>query len=128
MGVRVRLQMIKPTIKPDRAAVGRIRNELNSWAGEVIAVGRHYPPQWPSEYVRTGRYGKGWETEREPDGVVVINRVRYSPFVGGPWQTGDMAKRGWPNIEEAGHKIWDRRYRQRVQDLLEALIVVTATR
>lgn len=88
LGVAGTLDTIEPAMK---------RGSLRLEAGM-----KYYPPKPPrSTYVRTGRYGQGWNTRfsRREDRIENItgNNVRYGPEVGSEEHQAPVhARTGWP--------------------------------
>lgn len=103
--------------------------DLRTWGGRVHRRMATYPPQQPtvSGYRRTGSLGRNWKTKTGFSGsgetgafAEVTNSVSrkgraYSGYVegyaaGGPGerQTAEMARRGWPRVDEVGAEEWDR--------------------
>lgn len=84
---------------------------------KVAAKMQKYPSQEPTDYVRTGDYGRGWTApgavKATPHEVTVVNRVKYSVYVGGPKgggrkkgerQAAVMRKKGWPSITDVARE------------------------
>lgn len=79
-----------------------IEPDLKRGALRLEAGMKYYPPaRTGSSYVRTGRYGQGWNTrfERTENTFVgtVGNNVRYAADVGSAEQQNPIHRRtGWP--------------------------------
>jgi hypothetical protein len=96
--------------KVKQANVAEIRRLLTHWQAKTLNRMKSYPPQRPtvSAYTRTGTYGRGWEPQQLPDGVAVRSMVRYATYVGGEFQTREMASRDWPKLTAVAREEWDR--------------------
>ena len=84
-----------------------------------------YPAQEPTDYVRTGDYGRGWTApgakKVSATEATLVNRVTYSVYVGGPWpqsgrrrgarQARVMNAKGWPSLSDVAREE-KRRYRR----------------
>ena len=67
---------------------------------------KEYPPQRPTNYVRTGKYGQAWFTDpviRSGDQVRLNqgNKIEYAPYVGSEERQAWMHRGHWPTDEEA---------------------------
>lgn len=91
LGVAGTLDTIEPAMR---------RGSLRLEAGM-----KYYPPRPPnSTYVRTGRYGQGWNTRFHSTGQEIRNttgnNVEYAPDVGSAEEQNPVHRRtGWPTDE-----------------------------
>lgn len=127
------LQAIRPkrfeVIDP-RAVTADLEKTNRQYALDVGKAMAKYPPQKPTKYVRTGNYGRGWTApgaiKATAAEVTLVNRVRYSVYVGGPKyggrgkgerQTKVMQQKGWPSITDVARET-KRKYVQLVNKAL----------
>lgn len=114
------LQAIRPKrfelIDP-RAVERDLENTNRRYGLDVGKAMAKYPAQKPTRYRRTGDYGRGWTApgavRASAKEVTVVNRVKYSVYVGGPKYGGRgkgerqakvMQQKGWPSITDVARE------------------------
>lgn len=132
----IRLQAIVPkspildVAKIQAAGAAQLRTDATAVLNKIA----QYPPQEPTDYIRSGQLGRNWKLEiQSPGEILIVNRVtssvsfyqtktkgrvarrhaprNYSVYVQGstktdPGQARVMAGKGWTTIDDAADEVF----------------------